>query len=216
MAIATMPSTGAMAGRRSSMTPTITTASSASCAGLRTGADALVGYCLMPNHFHLVLWPRGDDDLSIWMQWLLTAQVHGFQSGIGVAATSGKVALSKRFPFEEDDHLLTVLRYVERNALRADLVSQSRGVALVKPAATGCGRRCCPGLILGLCRDHPVGWNKCRRQLHRRWGELAVLRRSVERGTPYGSPVWVERTAQQLSLESSLFTKRVGHARRAS
>ena len=32
----------------------------------------ILGYCLMPNHFHLVLWPRGDGDLSRWMQWLLT------------------------------------------------------------------------------------------------------------------------------------------------
>ena len=39
----------------------------------------LVGYCLMPNHFHLVLWPLGDNDLGRWMQWLLTAQVHGYR-----------------------------------------------------------------------------------------------------------------------------------------
>ncbi len=34
-----------------------------------------LAYCLMPNHFHMVLWPHGDGDLSRWMQWLLTAQV---------------------------------------------------------------------------------------------------------------------------------------------
>ena len=35
----------------------------------------LLGYCLMPNHFHLILWPHHDGDLSRWMQWLLTAHV---------------------------------------------------------------------------------------------------------------------------------------------
>jgi hypothetical protein len=30
----------------------------------------LLAYCLMPNHFHLLLWPRGDRDLSQFMQWL--------------------------------------------------------------------------------------------------------------------------------------------------
>ena len=27
----------------------------------------LIAYCLMPNHFHLALWPHEDDDLSRWM-----------------------------------------------------------------------------------------------------------------------------------------------------
>jgi putative transposase len=35
----------------------------------------LVGRCLMPNHFDLVLWPHGDRDLGRWMQWLLTSYV---------------------------------------------------------------------------------------------------------------------------------------------
>ena len=34
--------------------------------------------------------------------------------------------------------------------------------------------------------------------------ELAALRRSVERGAPYGAPAWMERTAAELGLESSL------------
>ncbi|MDF0676138.1 MAG: transposase [Nitrospira sp.] len=38
----------------------------------------VLAYCLMPNHFHLVLWPRGDGDLSRFMQWLLTAQVRRY------------------------------------------------------------------------------------------------------------------------------------------
>ena len=33
----------------------------------------LFGYCLIPNHFHLVQRPHGDGDLGRWMQWLLTA-----------------------------------------------------------------------------------------------------------------------------------------------
>jgi putative transposase len=35
----------------------------------------VLAYCLMPNHFHLVLWPRGDHDLSRWMQWVLTRAI---------------------------------------------------------------------------------------------------------------------------------------------
>ena len=30
----------------------------------------LLAYCLMPNHWHLVLWPRRDGDLSTFMAWV--------------------------------------------------------------------------------------------------------------------------------------------------
>ena len=77
----------------------------------------LLAWCLIPNHFHLVLWPHEDGDLSRWMQWLLTSHVrryHRHYHGSG-HVWQGRF---KAFPIEEDEHLWTVLRYVERNALR--------------------------------------------------------------------------------------------------
>jgi putative transposase len=38
----------------------------------------LLAWCLMPNHFHLALWPPGDGDLSDYMGWLLTAHVRRY------------------------------------------------------------------------------------------------------------------------------------------
>ena len=32
----------------------------------------VLAYCLMPNHFHLALWPHADGELSRWMHWLMT------------------------------------------------------------------------------------------------------------------------------------------------
>jgi putative transposase len=46
-------------------------------AGERTPVR-LLAYCVMPNHFHLALWPRQDDDLSDYMMWLLTAHVRRY------------------------------------------------------------------------------------------------------------------------------------------
>ena len=83
-----------------------------------------LAWCVMPNHFHLVLWPHHDGDLSTWMQWLLTAHVrryHHHYRGSG-HVWQGRF---KAFPIEEDEHLWTVLRYVERNALRANLVRRA-------------------------------------------------------------------------------------------
>jgi putative transposase len=160
----------------------------------------LIGYCLMPNHFHLVLWPRGDDDLGPWMQWLLTAHVHGYRRRYG---GSGHVwqGRFKAFPIEEDDHLRTVLRYVERNPVRAGLVPRAEDwqwsslPVWLRPSLL-------PWLDPGPVPRHP-DWLEYVQTPHTE-AELAALRRSVQRGAPYGSAAWTERTAQQLGLESSL------------
>ena len=106
----------------------------------------MLGYCVMPNHFHLVLWPYLDGDLGKWMQWLLTAHVRLYHQHY---KSSGHVwpGRFKAFPIEQDEHLLTVLRYVERNPLRAGLVEHAedwiwsslsnsngnRGMSLLEP-----------------------------------------------------------------------------------
>src|SRR5688572_10749124 len=38
----------------------------------------ILGWCLMPNHFHLVLRPHADGDLRRWMQWLMTSHVRRY------------------------------------------------------------------------------------------------------------------------------------------
>src|SRR5438045_2451302 len=84
----------------------------------------ILAFCLMPNHFHLVLWPHGDGDLGRFMQWVMTSHVRRYHRHY---QTSGHVwqGRFKAFPIQDDEHLLTVLRYVERNALRANLVKRA-------------------------------------------------------------------------------------------
>ena len=79
----------------------------------------------MPNHFHLVLWPQKDGDLSAFMGWLLTAHVRRYHQHYH---SSGHVYQGRfrSFPIQEDDHLLTVLRYSERNPVRAGLVQRAQ------------------------------------------------------------------------------------------
>ena len=86
----------------------------------------LLAYCVMPNHWHLVLWPRGDGDLSTFMGWLTlthTQRWHAHRHSVG----SGHVYQGRFKPFlvESDDHLWTMCRYVERNALRAGLCERA-------------------------------------------------------------------------------------------
>src|SRR5262245_59334795 len=96
---------------------------------LREAAEAIpirvLGYCLMPNHFHLVLWPHEDGDLGRALQWISTAHARRYHKHYH---SSGHVwqGRFKAFPIEEDDYLLAVLRYVERNPVRAELVEQAQ------------------------------------------------------------------------------------------
>ena len=87
----------------------------------------LLGYVLMPDHWHLVLWPRRDGELSEFMRWLTVTHTRRWHAA---AKTSGSGHLYqgrfKSFPVEADVHFLTVGRYVERNALGAGLVERAR------------------------------------------------------------------------------------------
>lgn len=63
-------------------------------------------------------------DISRWMHWLLTTHSHRHHRG---RESSGRVwqGRFKTFPIQQDGHLLTVMRYVERNALRAGLAERA-------------------------------------------------------------------------------------------
>ena len=88
----------------------------------------IISYCLMSNHWHLVLWPIQDDELSELMQaddsdrYATSARASSHSRDW--AAIPG--AVQKSFPIQQDGHFLTVCRYVERNALRANLVKSAR------------------------------------------------------------------------------------------
>jgi putative transposase len=160
----------------------------------------VLAYCVMPNHFHLGLWPRSDKDLGRWMQWLLTTHVRRYHRHY---RSSGHVwqGRFKAFPIEQDDHLLTVLRYVERNPLRAGLVEQAENwrwssLHHWQMKDQPCGMD--PGPVL-----RPEPWIK-RVNQPLSSAELEQVRHSANRGTPYGSTGWVSRMAAQLGLSASL------------
>ena len=97
----------------------------------------VLAWCVMPNHWHFVLWPRGDGDLSEFMRWLTVTHTQRWHAAHRTAGTGPLYqGRFKSFPIQEDDHLWTVLRYVERNPLRANLVEAGRCVAMVESLAS--------------------------------------------------------------------------------
>ena len=162
----------------------------------------LLAYCLMPNHWHLVLWPRGDEDLSEYMRWLTVTHTkrwhaHYHSSGTG-ALYQGRF---KSFPIEEDEHFLTVCRYVERNALRANLVKRAQ-----EWHWSSLWHRVHGSTAVSLdAWPVPVGseWLAHVNRVETE-AELKALRRSAVRGTPFGDERWQVRTAVALGMESTL------------
>ncbi|HEY8751382.1 MAG TPA: transposase [Tepidisphaeraceae bacterium] len=85
----------------------------------------LFGFCLMPNHWHLVLRPKGDGDLAAYLSWVTNTHVKRYRSHY--KSTSGHLYQGryKSFPVQEDSYFLTLLRYVEANPLRAGMVAKA-------------------------------------------------------------------------------------------
>ena len=108
----------------------------------------------------------------------------------------------KSFPIQQDDHLLTVCRYVERNALRAGMVARAeawRWSSLRQRSdATIVGPRL-DAWPIAVAGDWVRYVNGTETE-----GELEALRRSVVRGAPYGAPGWQSRTAKRLGLQPAL------------
>ena len=140
----------------------------------------ILAWCVMPNHWHFVLWPRGDGDLSEFMRWLTVTHTQRWHAAHDTAGTGPLYqGRFKSFPIQEDDHLWTVLRYVERNPLRASLVEEAAAWRWSSFWHRLNGNK------VGLVDDGPLA-------LPRRWqqhvekpqteAELEALRRSVVRG----------------------------------
>jgi putative transposase len=160
----------------------------------------LVGWCLMPNHFHLVLWPHGDGDLGRWMQWLLTSHVrryHRHYHGSG-HVWQGRF---KAFPIQRDDHFLTVLRYVERNPLRARLVERAEDWQW-SSLRSRLPKADCPWIGASPVAL-PTNWlstvNRSQSE-----AEIDAVRRSISRGTPFGAESWVKIAAKRLGLQATI------------
>jgi len=118
----------------------------------------LLAYCVLPNHWHLVLWPAHDGDLSEHLRWLTVTHTQRWHAHRHTAGTGPLYqGRFKSFPVQEDDHLLTVCRYVERNALRAGLLARAAGRCSTR------GRCRCPrgGSSTSTRRKRRRSWRPC-------------------------------------------------------
>jgi putative transposase len=160
----------------------------------------ILAACLMPNHVHLVVRPIGAPDLARWTHWLFTSHVRWHHAKYD---TTGRLwqGRFKAFVMQEDHHLLTVMRYVERNALRAKLVERAEDWEWGSLA----WRRARPAPVR--LAESPVPlpsyWRHLVNEPHTA-AEISEIRTCVNRQRPFGEGAWISERDENLGLEHSL------------
>ena len=168
--------------------------------GLQQHPVDLLAYCLMGNHWHLLLRPRSGRALSRLMAWVTVTHarrhhMHYRQPGSG-HLYQGRF---KSFPVQSDEHFLTVARYAHANPRRAGLVARAQDWAWSD--AGGGGKLKLP--LHDWPVDRPNHWQRLINEPMAEQ-EVEAVRRSVTRGAPFGSPQWTSKTAAALNLKSTL------------
>jgi putative transposase len=170
----------------------------------------LLCYVVMPNHWHLVLWPVDDGDLSKYLRWVTVTHAvrwHRARGSVGTGAVyQGRF---KAIPVQSDVHFLSVCRYVERNPVRAGLAAS----AMAWPWSSSA-----PGRNEGWPTLHPwplarpSSWHAAEQPVHSEGAEDEI-RRCVRQGLPFGAPEWRAATARALGLSTRGRGRPVGPAR---
>ena len=169
---------------------------------LRVAPVRICAYCWMPNHWHFVLWPERDGDLSRFMQRMANMHTQRWQRAkLCVGYGHLYQGRFKSFPIEGDEHFYCVVRYVERNALRAGLVGRAEDWKSGSLHARARGAR--GSLLAEWPLPEPTDWIE-QVNLPQTEAELDAIRRCVRRGSPYGNASWTEQTAERLGLQSTL------------
>lgn len=164
----------------------------------------LFAFCLMPNHWHLVVRPKKDGDLGRFMQRLTTTHVRRWrQQRELVGAGHLYQGTYKSFPVQSDEHFLTVCRYVERNPQRAGLVARAKDWRWSSLWILAHGSSAEDPSLATWPVSRGESWIGLVQSAQSE-KELAALRASVQRGRPFGSARWQASTVRQLGLQFTL------------
>lgn len=164
----------------------------------------LIAYCIMPNHFHLVLYCDKDGEIQKCMQWLTvthTQRLHVRNSTIGHGHIyQGRY---KSFVVETDVYLNILLKYVEQNPLRANLVQNLKqwrwGSYYRRKYGTDKERKLLDDTFVILSGNYEDS-------VHQIFNDeqVTLIRESVNKGKPLGSVSWMKQMVKRFKLESCM------------
>jgi putative transposase len=172
--------------------------------GLNRYDVSLYAFQLMPNHWHLVLRPHNQGEMSRFLRWVTATHTMRYHAHY---QTSGEGHVYqgrfKSFPIQDDGHFLTVCRYVERNALRAKLVTKAEDWRWGSLWRWNQKSEPEPCLLTTWPIARPRGWiERVNQELNE--AELKRVRDAVKRGCPFGDTDWIESEVPRLGLQSTL------------
>ena len=164
----------------------------------------VLAWCVMRNHWHFVVWPREEGEITAHFRWL--AHTHAMRWHVA-HNTVGRGHLYqgrfKCFPVEDDEHLLTACRYVERNALTARVVERAEDWRWGSLWARRHGSEPLRAILSEWPIARPGDWirlvNKPMTDK-----EAEGIRTCITRNRPFGSEAWQDRQGEQLGLLHTL------------
>ena len=164
----------------------------------------ILAYCIMPNHWHLVLYPHKDGDMSEFMRWVTTTHVRQRRT---MTKTVGEGHLYqgtyKSFPIETDHHLTTVIRYVEQNPLRAKLVERAEDWQWSSLYRRQRNNKEDKKLVAILPTELAANYLESVNTVFKD-KDLQCVRHSITKGTPYGDADWVRDMVEKYDLTSTM------------
>ena len=164
----------------------------------------ILAYCLMASHWHFVVWPTSDGQITDFFRWLTHTHVMRWRTShqtVGYGPLyQGRF---RNFAVQRDEHLLAICRYVERNAVSAKLVRRAQDWRWSSLWARQHGSPQLQAILSDWPVHRPSNWLE---QVNRpvAAAEREAILTSIRRGRPFGNDQWLSRTVAKLNVEHTL------------
>lgn len=164
----------------------------------------IFSYIVMPDHWHFVVRPKTDEQLSAFFRWLTHTHTMRWHAHYHTEGTGHLYqGRFKTFPIQRDDHLLTVLRYVEQNALRAELCDKAEDWKYGSLWRNVHGDTDATDILAKWPIPRPSNWKALVNRTQKK-SDSDAIRHCIKKGSPYGSDRFVTQSATRLQLEHTL------------
>jgi len=164
----------------------------------------ILAFCALPKHWHLVVTPRQDGDLSKLVAWITITHSSRWHTKPKRAGLGGLYERRFRsFPIQDNASLLDVMHFVESHPLRSGLAIAAKDWRWSSAAMRANDQVDETPFLSSPPIAIPINWHD-RIDLPMEREQLEKICNSIKRGAPYGDATWVQRTATRMNLESTL------------